>query len=168
MINTDRGSQFTTKDWIGMAEDPGIRISMDGRGRALGNVYIERWWRSFKHEDLYLNQYQTLTPSPEKSYSPRRPKSPGWPLTSTCASRQPKYCESEKTFGRPGRSPVLYFGTSNNVRRSVLNNVRRYSSGSDVVSAGSISRIRVTSTSPAFWGSIESDCRQTLVRGPVR
>lgn len=57
MINTDQGSQFTTRDWIGMVEDLGVWISIDGRGRALDNVYIERWWRSFKHEDLYLNQY---------------------------------------------------------------------------------------------------------------
>lgn len=61
MINTDQGSQFTTRDWLGMVEDLGIRISMDGKGRAFDNIFIERWWRSFKHEDLYLNQYQTVS-----------------------------------------------------------------------------------------------------------
>lgn len=59
MINTDQGSQFTTRDWIAMVEDLGVRISMDGKGRAFDNIFIERWWRSFKHEDLYLNQYES-------------------------------------------------------------------------------------------------------------
>jgi len=36
-----------------------VRISMDGKGRAFDNIFIERWWRSFKHEDLYLNQYES-------------------------------------------------------------------------------------------------------------
>jgi putative transposase len=61
IINTDQGSQFTTSDWISMVEDLGIRVSMDGKGRAFDNIYIERWWRSFKYEDLYLNQYQTVS-----------------------------------------------------------------------------------------------------------
>lgn len=60
IINTDQGSQFTTEDWISMVEDLAIRVSMDGRGRATDNIYIERWWRSFKYEDLYFNQYETM------------------------------------------------------------------------------------------------------------
>lgn len=60
IVNTDQGSQFTTADWISILETTGIRVSMDGKGRAADNIYIERWWRSFKHEDLYLHQYATL------------------------------------------------------------------------------------------------------------
>jgi putative transposase len=60
IINTDQGSQFTTHDWIAMIEDLDIRISMNGKGRSLDNIFIERWWRSFKHENFYLNQYQTI------------------------------------------------------------------------------------------------------------
>ena len=60
IINTDQGSQFTTHDWIAMVEDLDIRISMNGKGRSLDNIFIERWWRSFKHEDFYINQYQTV------------------------------------------------------------------------------------------------------------
>lgn len=60
IINTDQGSQFTTADWISIVETTGIRISMDGKGRATDNIYIERWWNSFKHEQLYLQQYATM------------------------------------------------------------------------------------------------------------
>ena len=60
IINSDQGSQFTTVDWISILETTGIRVSMDGKGRAGDNIYIERWWNSFKHEDLYLNQYATM------------------------------------------------------------------------------------------------------------
>jgi putative transposase len=61
IINTDQGSQFTTKDWIGMVEDISVKVSMNGRNRSLDNIFIERWWRSFKHEDFYLQQYQTIS-----------------------------------------------------------------------------------------------------------
>lgn len=61
IINTDQGSQYTTEDWISMVEDLGIRVSMNGKGRSLDNVYIERWWKSFKHEDFYLNQYEKVS-----------------------------------------------------------------------------------------------------------
>ena len=60
IINSDQGSQFTTEDWVAMVEDLSIKISMSSKGRATDNIFIERWWRSFKHENLYLNQYQTL------------------------------------------------------------------------------------------------------------
>ena len=60
MINTDQGSQFTTEDWIGMVEDLGIKVSMNGKGRSLDNIFIERWWKNFKYEDFYLNQYVNI------------------------------------------------------------------------------------------------------------
>ena len=60
IFNTDQGSQFTGKDFIGVLEDAGIKISMDGKGRWLDNVFIERLWRSVKYEEVYLRAYDTV------------------------------------------------------------------------------------------------------------
>lgn len=64
IFNTDQGSQFTseafTKTLIGEdADNPKLKISMDGRGRATDDIYIERFWRSIKYENIYLNAYET-------------------------------------------------------------------------------------------------------------
>jgi putative transposase len=60
IFNTDQGSQFTSEAFISAVRQyPEIRISMDGRGRALDNVFVERLWRSLKHEDLYLKGYSS-------------------------------------------------------------------------------------------------------------
>jgi len=57
IFNTDQGSQFTSQAFTGALEQAGVRISMDGRGRFLDNIFIERLWRSLKHEDIYLKHY---------------------------------------------------------------------------------------------------------------
>ena len=57
IFNTDQGSQFTSEEFTGALAGVGIRISMDGRGRALDNAFIERLWRSVKYEDVYLHDY---------------------------------------------------------------------------------------------------------------
>jgi transposase-like protein len=57
IFNTDQGSQFTSAAFTGVLEQAGIQISMDGRGRWMDNVFIERLWRSLKHEDVYLKGY---------------------------------------------------------------------------------------------------------------
>lgn len=57
IFNTDQGSQFTSLAFTGVLERAGIRISMDGRGRWMDNVFIERLWRSLKHEEVYLKGY---------------------------------------------------------------------------------------------------------------
>jgi len=57
IFNTDQGSQFTSAAFTGVLASAGIRISMDGRGRWMDNVFIERLWRSLKHEDVYLKGY---------------------------------------------------------------------------------------------------------------
>lgn len=57
IFNTDQGSQFTSSDFTSRLEAEGIAISMDGKGRCLGNVFIERWFRRLKYEDLYLKNY---------------------------------------------------------------------------------------------------------------
>ena len=61
IFNTDQGSQFTSLAFTSRLEAAGIRISMDGRGRALDNIFVERLWRSVKYEDIYPNGYATLT-----------------------------------------------------------------------------------------------------------
>jgi putative transposase len=57
IFNTDQGSQFTSAVFTGRLAGAGIRISMDGRGRWIDNVFIERLWRSLKYEDVYLKGY---------------------------------------------------------------------------------------------------------------
>ena len=57
IFNTDQGSQFTSGEFTGMLAAANIRISMDGRGRWIDNVFIERLWRSLKYEDVYLKGY---------------------------------------------------------------------------------------------------------------
>lgn len=59
IFNTDQGSQFTSLDFTGRLHQAGIPISMDGRGRALDNIFVERLWRTVKYEDIYLKGYQT-------------------------------------------------------------------------------------------------------------
>ena len=59
IFNTDQGSQFTSFAFTTVLRDNGIRISMDGRGRWLDNVFIERLWRSLKYECVYLHAFET-------------------------------------------------------------------------------------------------------------
>lgn len=58
IFNTDQGCQFTSDEWTGRLRELGICISMDGKGRWLDNVVIERFWRSIKYEDIYLKSYE--------------------------------------------------------------------------------------------------------------
>lgn len=57
IFNTDQGCQFTSESFTGVLKAHGIAISMDGRGRALDNIFVERLWRSIKYEDVYLKGY---------------------------------------------------------------------------------------------------------------
>jgi putative transposase len=59
IFNTDQGSQFTSPQFAGVLQDAGVRISMDGRGRWMDNVFIERLWRSLKYECVYLHAFET-------------------------------------------------------------------------------------------------------------
>ena len=59
IFNTDQGSQFTGKAFTGVLKKHEIRISMDGKGRCMDNIFIERLWRSVKYEEVYLNDYAT-------------------------------------------------------------------------------------------------------------
>jgi len=55
IINSDQGSQFTSADWIDLLEEEDIKISMDGKGRAIDNIFIERFWRALKYDYVYLH-----------------------------------------------------------------------------------------------------------------
>ncbi len=60
VFNTDQGVQFTSQAWTGRVESAGVAVSMDGRGRCLDNVFVERLWRSVKYEDVYLHGYEVV------------------------------------------------------------------------------------------------------------
>jgi putative transposase len=61
IFNTDQGSQFTSDEWIKVLKDAKVAISMDGKGRWIDNVFIERLWRSVKYEEVYLHAYTNGT-----------------------------------------------------------------------------------------------------------
>ena len=65
IFNTDQGSQFTSDDWITPLKTAGVAISMDGKGRWIDNVFIERLWRSVKYEEVYLRAYTNGTEARE-------------------------------------------------------------------------------------------------------
>jgi putative transposase len=60
IFNSDQGAQFTSAGFIGVLQREEIKISMDGRGRAFDNIFVERLWRNVKYEDVYLNGYATM------------------------------------------------------------------------------------------------------------
>jgi putative transposase len=81
IFNTDQGAQFTALEFTSRLEAAEVRISMDGRGRALDNVFVERLWRSVKYEHVYLYEY-AVVPELEKGlhtyftfYNYERPQS---------------------------------------------------------------------------------------------
>ena len=60
IFNTDQGSQFTSDAFTGILKEADIKISMDGRGRAQDNIFVERLWRSVKYECVYLHNFETV------------------------------------------------------------------------------------------------------------
>ncbi len=60
VFNTDQGVQFTAQAWTDRLEGAGVAVSMDGRGRAADNVFVERLWRTVKYEDVYLKGYESV------------------------------------------------------------------------------------------------------------
>ena len=60
IFNTDQGAQFTSEQFTSRLQDENIRISMDGKGRVFDNIFIERFWRSLKYEEIYLNEYNSV------------------------------------------------------------------------------------------------------------
>ena len=60
IFNTDQGAQFTSEAFTQRLQEQGIRVSIDGKGRYLDNIFVERLWRSIKYEEVYLKAYQTV------------------------------------------------------------------------------------------------------------
>lgn len=60
IFNNDQGVQFTCKDFVDRLKSANVRISWDGRGRALDNIFVERLWRTVKYEEVYIKDYQTV------------------------------------------------------------------------------------------------------------
>lgn len=60
IFNTDQGAQFTSHVFLDALKAHPLQISMDGRGRAADNIFVERLWRTVKYEDVYLQNYETL------------------------------------------------------------------------------------------------------------
>jgi putative transposase len=60
IFNTDQGCQFTCQEWIERLQQAGVTISMDGRGRYLDNIFVERLWRTVKYEEIYPKDYETV------------------------------------------------------------------------------------------------------------
>jgi putative transposase len=60
VFNTDQGVQFAAASFTGRLESAGVAVSMDGRGRALDNVFVERLWRSVRYEDIYIQGYEAV------------------------------------------------------------------------------------------------------------
>ena len=81
IMNTDQGSQFTSKAFTGLIQDNGIKISMDGKGAWRDNVFVERLWRSVKYEEVYLHAYESVAADRQgldryfTFYNSRRPHS---------------------------------------------------------------------------------------------
>ena len=81
IFNTDQGSQFTSTEFTGVLKANQIRISMDGKGRWLDNVFVERLWRSVKYEHVYLHTYENVSEAKQQLasyfdlYNTRRPHS---------------------------------------------------------------------------------------------
>jgi len=61
IVNTDQGSQYTAQAHVNILKNYGIQISMDGKGRSIDNIVIERFWRSIKYEEIYLNDYKSMS-----------------------------------------------------------------------------------------------------------
>jgi putative transposase len=60
IFNTDQGSQFTADDFTSLLRSRGVKISMDGKGRCIDNIFVERLWRSLKYEEVYLHAYESV------------------------------------------------------------------------------------------------------------
>lgn len=59
ILNSDQGRHFTANDYVTLVDEAGVQTSMDGRGRALDNIFTDRLWRSLKHEEVCLREYRS-------------------------------------------------------------------------------------------------------------
>jgi putative transposase len=101
IFNTDQGSQFTSREFTGRLLKSSIAISMDGRGRALDNVFIERLWRSVKYEEVYLRDYAD-----------------GWEAAASLAKYFRFYCEQRIHQSLGYQTPAAVYQTKRHRKRS--------------------------------------------------
>ena len=112
IFNTDQGSQFTSEAFTDVLKDKGVAISMDGKGRWVDNVFVERLWRSVKYEDLYLRAYETPAQLRAGLYfAACRSPLPGWPLINSWIFLKARFQSAyfPRIFcsgGRPDTSPL--------------------------------------------------------------
>ena len=112
IFNSDQGSQYTGEAFTGRLKEAGIQISMDGKGRALDNVIVERFWRSVKYEEVYLHDYASMSEARKgleryfRFYNRERPhQSLGWrtPAETYFDNRE---AEGESRFAPAAATPV--------------------------------------------------------------
>ena len=113
IFNTDQGSQFTAEDFLKPLKEAGVRISMDGKGRWMDNVFVERLWRSLKYEEVYLHAYENVKEARLSIgrwinfYNYERPhqsldyKTPYEIYENGCQSRLPKIATNAALFATP-------------------------------------------------------------------
>ena len=89
IFNTDQGSQFTSEAFTQTLQEQRVQVSMDGKGRYLDNIFVERLWRSIKYEEVYLKAYQTVAGRPELGSMPTWSSTTGRGLTRLWANRTP-------------------------------------------------------------------------------
>ena len=88
IFNSDQGSQFTCSAFINKLKEKDIKISMDGRGRAMDNIFNERFWRSIKYEEVYIKDYQSIIEAKNGIESYMN-------LAHMCFKVKPHYCRSK-------------------------------------------------------------------------
>lgn len=104
IFNTDQGSQFTSQEWTVRLTELGIAISMDGKGRWMDNVFIERLWRSVKYEEIYLREHSTI-PALEKGLKDWFERYNGWRPHKSLGNRTPNKVHEESDAPSAGEPP---------------------------------------------------------------
>ena len=116
IFNTDQGSQFTSRTWIETARQCGGKVSMDGKGRWMDNVFIERLWRSVKHGGVYLwahenvHQLEAVLEKWFNEYNHWKPPSSAW-LRDTVGMLPARPSRMEKR-GKKANDPVYWFSVN--------------------------------------------------------
>ncbi len=99
IFNTDQGVQFTSLAFTGCLESRGVAISMDGRGRALDNVFVERLWRTVKYEEVYLKDYANV-----------------WEAETSLREYFEFYCHDRRHQSLDNRTPAEVYGVQRTKR----------------------------------------------------
>lgn len=101
IFNTDQGSQFTAQEWTQRLKDLGIQISMDGKGRWMDNVFIERLWRSVKYEEIYLHDHHTI-PALERGLRDWFERYNDWRPHAALGNQTPREVYQQRSKATPG------------------------------------------------------------------